>query len=361
MGTRGIPANYGGFETFAEQLGVRLVERGHEVTVYCRSHHVPKDLKEYRGVKLKVLPTIKHKYLDTVVHTFFSALHAVGQRFDVVLLCNAANAIYIPLMTWTGTPVAINVDGLERKRKKWNKLGQLYYSIGERASVWFATEVVTDAKAIYDYYKIEYNKDSTMIAYGADVSRHTDAEAIAEFGVLPERYFLYVSRLEPENNAAMVVEAFRKLDTDLSLVIVGDAPYADEYKKHLHDLAGADERIVFTGFVFGDGYKALQQNAYAYIHATEVGGTHPALIEAMGYGNCVLAYSTVENVEVVGDAGILYGSPNELVAAMELVSVERKTVTDHRSAAQERIQTHYSWDKITDSYEALINSIKNTK
>ena len=150
LGTRGIPANYGGFETFAEQLSTRLVERGHEVTVYCRSHHVPREMTEYRGVRLKVLPTVKHKYLDTVVHSFFSVIHAVFQRFDVVLICNAANAIFIPKLTWTGTPVAINVDGLERKRKKWNALGRLYYALGERASVWFATEVVTDAKAIQD-------------------------------------------------------------------------------------------------------------------------------------------------------------------------------------------------------------------
>ncbi len=357
MGIRGIPANYGGFETFAEQLSVRLVERGHEVTVYCRSHHVPKDLGEFRGVKLKVLPTIKHKYLDTVVHTYLSAFNAVFRRFDVVLLCNAANAIFIPMMTWTGTPVAINVDGLERKRKKWNKLGQMYYSIGERASVWFATQVVTDAKAIYDYYKAEYDQDSTMIAYGADVVRNTDAAAIAEFGVLPERYFLYVSRLEPENNAAMVIEAFRRLDTDLKLVIVGDAPYADDYKKHLLDLAGDDERVIFTGFVFGEGYKALQQNAYAYIHATEVGGTHPALIEAMGYGNCVLAYSTVENDEVVGDGAILFSGSEELTTAMAKVAVYPEVVEQFRAAAQKRIEQEYSWDKITDQYEALFEKL----
>ncbi|CAN5689346.1 hypothetical protein BH24ACI3_BH24ACI3_12350 [soil metagenome] len=196
-----------------------------------------------------------------------------------------------------------------------------------------------------------------MIAYGADVVRNTDAAAIAEFGVLPERYFLYVSRLEPENNAAMVIEAFRKLDTDLSLVIVGDAPYADEYKRHLRDLAGDDERVIFTGFVFGDGYKALQQNAYAYIHATEVGGTHPALIEAMGYGNCVLAYSTVENVEVVGDAAILFDEPDELTAAMAKVAAEPDRVSTYREKAQQRIKREYSWEKITDQYEALLEKL----
>lgn len=357
LGTRGIPANYGGFETFAEQLSTRLVERGHEVTVYCRSHHVPKEMAEYRGVCLKVLPTMKHKYLDTVVHTFLSVIHAVCQRFDVVLICNAANAIFIPKLTWTGTPVAINVDGLERKRKKWNWLGRLYYSLGERASVWFATEVITDAKAIQDYYKAEYRKDSTMIAYGADTERQRDAAAIKEFGVEPESYFLYVSRLEPENNAAMVIEAFRAVDTQLKLVIVGDAPYAEEYKQRLRDLADDDPRIIFTGFVFGSGYKSLQQNAYAYIHATEVGGTHPALIEAMGYGNCVITYSTVENNEVVAEAAIRFSNIDELRSEMSRVANERALVDEFRGKAQERIRSEYSWDKITDQYEELFERL----
>lgn len=357
MGTRGIPANYGGFETFAEQLSTRLVEKGHDVTVYCRSHHVPKTMTEYRGVRLKVLPTLKHKYLDTVAHTFLSAWHAMFQRFNVVLLCNAANAVFIPQMTWTGTPVAINVDGLERKRKKWNWAGRLYYAIGERASVWFATEVVTDAKAIYDYYLATYRVDSTMIAYGADVERKLDAEAIAEHGVEPEQYFLYVSRLEPENNAAMVIKAFRKMTTDKKLVIVGDAPYADEYKKHLRELAEGDDRIIFTGFVFGNGYKSLQQNAYAYIHATEVGGTHPALIEAMGYGNCVLSYATIENVEVAGGAAIEYDGEDSLAEALNTVANDEELVKKHRAMSQERVRVEYSWERIADQYEELFQRL----
>lgn len=357
LGTRGIPANYGGFETFAEELSTRLVERGHNVTVYCRSHHVDRSLTEYKGVMLKVLPTIKQKYLDTIVHTFLSALNAAFNRFDAVLICNAANAPLIPVLTWTGTPVAVNVDGLERKRKKWNWLGRLYYRIGERASVWLATEVVTDAKVIKDYYLSQYRKDSTMIAYGANVERKLDPSAVAEHGVEPQKYLLYVSRLEPENNAAMVIEAFRKVETELKLVIVGDAPYADEYKSKLLELATDDERIIFTGFVFGSGYKTLQQNAYAYVHATEVGGTHPALIEAMGYGNCVLVYDTPENAEVVGDAALLFESTDDLAIKLSEIANDKALVERYRTAGQERVRRLYSWDAITDQYEALFNKL----
>jgi glycosyltransferase involved in cell wall biosynthesis len=357
LGTRGIPANYGGFETFAEELSKRLVARGHEVTVYCRSHHVDAGLKEFNGVKLVVLPTIKHKYLDTVVHTLLSAASAATKRFDAVLVCNAANSPLVPILTWTGTPAAVNVDGLERKRKKWNWLGRAYYRLGERASVWFASEVVTDANAIKEYYLAMYGKPSTMIAYGADVERKTDASAIEKFAVQPEKYFLYVSRLEPENNAAMVIEAYRKIDTDIKLVIVGDAPYADEYKQKLKKLANDDDRIVFTGFVFGQDYRSLQQNAYAYIHATEVGGTHPALIEAMGFGNCVVCLSTVENREVAGYAALFFENTDQLEERFKLLAGDASIVEDHRRQARERAAEKYNWEDVTDEYERLFRSL----
>lgn len=361
LGTRGIPANYGGFETFAEELSRRLVDRGHDVTVYCRSHYVDRDLKEYNGVHLKVLPTVRHKYLDTVFHTFLSAISASTKNFDVVLICNAANSPFIPILTWNGTPVAVNVDGLERKRKKWNWLGRAYYRLGERSSVWLASEVVTDAKAIQDYYQTEYQKPSTMIAYGAEIERRPAPDVVSKYGVEPERYFLYVSRLEPENNAAMVIEAFRKVKTDLKLVIVGDAPYATEYKKRLKELAAGDNRIIFTGFVFGSEYKTLQQNAYAYIHATEVGGTHPALIEAMGFGNCVLCLSTTENDEVAGDAAIFFKNADDLAVELQKIGNDSSSVENYRQKARERARTHYSWDAVTDEYEKLFESLANRK
>ena len=358
LGTRGIPANYGGFETFAEELSTRLVARGHEVTVYCRSHYVSKEITEYQGVKLRVFPTIKHKYLDTVTHTLLSILNAVSKRFDAVLICNAANAPFIPILVWTGTPVAINVDGLERKRKKWNWLGRLYYRLGEKCSIWFATELVTDARAIQDYYQVQYGANSTMIAYGAEVKREYDTEAIKNFGVKLQNYFLYVSRLEPENNAAMVIEAFRQVRTDLKLLIVGDAPYAQSYKRHLKQLASTDSRIIFIGAVFGETYKALQQNAFAYIHATEVGGTHPALIEAMGFGNCVLTYASVENLEVVGNYGLTYYDTNDLAEKMQNLINNQELVGQFRNLAQDYVSKNYNWEDVTDQYEQLFMQMK---
>ncbi len=352
LGTRGIPANYGGFETFAEHLSTRLVARGHEVTVYCRAHYTSPRQLEYQGVRLKVLPTIRHKYFDTVVHTFVSTLHAIGGRYDAALICNAANSPFAPLLRVAGTPVVINVDGLEHKRKKWNWLGRKYYLLTERLATILPNETVTDARVIQDYYAASYGSPSTMIAYGAEIERRPNP-SVRRWRVEPNRYVLYVSRLEPENNAHLVIEAFKKVRTAHKLVIVGDAPYAHEYIKQLKARARRDKRIIFTGFVFGSDYRALQQNAYCYVHATEVGGTHPALLEAMGFGNCVLTLSAPENIEAIGDAGIIYSDENDLAEKLQRVLRDGSQVHSFRQRAQLRVQENYDWDYVVDQYERL--------
>ena len=357
LGTRGIPASYGGFETFAEHLSTRLVTRGHEVTVYGRAHYVSPRQLEFHGVKLKVLPTIRHKYLDTVIHTLLSSVHAMFGKFDAVLICNAANSPFVPILRLTGTPVAINVDGLEHKRKKWGWLGRRYYLLAERLSTILPNVTVTDAQVIHDYYRNRYNASSRMIAYGSEVERRPDRAAVRKWRAEPNRYVLYVSRLEPENNAHLVIEAFKKVRTAYRLLIVGDAPYARDYIDDLKERARGDKRIVFTGFVFGQDYRALQQNAYCYVHATEVGGTHPALLEAMGYGNCVLTLATPENLEVVGSAGISYKDETELTDKLQRVLRDGSTVQSYRHRAQDRIQRNYDWDGVVDRYEQLFSEI----
>lgn len=352
LGTRGIPANYGGFETFAEHLSTRLAARGHEVTVYCRAHYISPRQIEFQGVKLQVLPTIRHKYLDTIVHTFSSALHAAPRRYDAALICNAANAPFAPILRIAGTPVALNVDGLEHKRKKWNWIARKYYLMAERLATILPTETVTDAKVIQEYYLARHRAKSTMIAYGAEIERRIDP-SVRRWRVEPNRYVLYVSRLEPENNAHMVIEAFKRVRTAHKLLIVGDAPYAHEYIKDLKERARGDKRIVFTGFVFGRDYRTLQQNAYCYIHATEVGGTHPALLEAMGFGNCVLTLAAPENIEAIGDAGIAYADEADLADKLQKVLRDGSLVQSYRNRAQSRVQQAYDWDYVVDQYEEL--------
>ena len=352
LGTRGIPANYGGFETFAEQLSTRLVTRGHEVTVYGRKHYSLSEDRVYQGVRLVILPTIRHKYFDTIIHSFLSIIHAVFHRYDVVLICNAANSVFAFLPRMFGMPTLVNVDGLERKRKKWNWLGRQYYLVSEWLSTFLPTAIVTDAQVIQDYYATRYKKDSSMIAYGADVERRAALEELDKFDLKPNQYVLYVSRLEPENNAHLVIEAYEKVETDLPLVIVGGAPYAHDYIAKLKSTK--DKRIKFLGFVFGEDYRALQQNAYCYVHATEVGGTHPALIEAMGAGNCALVLNTPENLEVMGDAGIKYDSVEDLTNQLRRLLDDPSIISEYSARAMARVRARYNWEQITNQYEWLL-------
>lgn len=348
LGTRGIPANYGGFETFAEELGKRLAERGHEVTVYCRERY---PAPSYLGVRLVYLPTIRHKYFDTLAHTAISTLHAVTRGYDVILCCNAANAIFCWLPRLFGTPVALNVDGLERNRKKWNRLAKAWYLLSERLSTFCPTHAVSDAEAIRDYYKDRYGCDTTFISYGAEQGKVGTAAVLEKLGLEKGRYFLYVSRWEPENNALLVRESFEKVKTDLRLALIGDAPYAPEYIARVRDTA--DGRIAMPGYVFGQGYKELGSHCFAYIHATEVGGTHPALIEAMGRGALVLYLDTIENREVAGGCGLAFTHetlPEVMRQALTLPAAERARL---QAAASARVQERYSWDAITTQYEAL--------
>jgi glycosyltransferase involved in cell wall biosynthesis len=352
LGTRGIPANYGGFETFAEELSTRLVERGHHVTVYCRER-APGPL--YRGVHRVYLPPIRHKYLETIAHTALATIHLLAHRADVALYCNGANAIFTPWPRLCGVPVALNVDGIERKRKKWNALARAWYLASERLSTFCPTSVITDAVAIQDYYRERYRKESTFIAYGAPVGKVTGFDTPARLGLERGRYFLYVTRLEPENHPLEVREAFEQVDTTLRLAIVGDAPYAPEYIRRVRDTL--DPRVVLPGAIYGSGYHELQSHCFAYIHATEVGGTHPALIEAMGRGALVLYRNTPENAEVAGDAGVPFEADNlvekiRLVLAMNEADRERL-----RAAAIQRVQERYSWDAVTDAYEHLLRSL----
>ena len=355
LGTRGIPANYGGFETFAEELSVRLAARGHDLTVYGRSNNIRYKGTEYKGVKLVILPTIGTKHLDTVFHTFLSVFHAIRRRFDAVLICNAANAVFAIVPRVTGTPVALNVDGIERKRKKWGIAGRTYYQISEYLATWIPNVIVTDAVVIREYYLKRYGASSKMIAYGAECTRQMTTAVQKRLGVSPRAYVLYVSRLEPENNAHLVIQAFERVKTSMPLLIVGDAPYAHEYIAGLKSTS--DTRVMFPGALYGMDYRELQSHAYVYVHATEVGGTHPALIEAMGAGNCVIVYDTPENREVVGDCGLFFSSDAELTNLLQKAIDSPQLVDGLREKAQARARKQYSWDAIADEYEALFREL----
>ncbi len=384
LGTRGIPARYGGFETFAEELSVRLVARGHEVVVYCREPlqkhaqvlaaesqldgRVPPvsgaasggpcalELPKYRGVELVWLPTIRHKYLDTLAHTLYSTFHLLFHRTDVALYCNAANAIFTIMPRIAGIPVALNVDGIERKRRKWNWFARTWYHGSEWLATIFPDSVVTDAESIRQYYLENYGTNSTFIPYGADAIRAETQGTLTELGLRPYEYFLYVSRMEPENRALEVREAFEQVPTAMQLALVGDAPYAHQYIRRVRDTD--DPRIVMPGAIYGLGYRELGSWCFAYVHATEVGGTHPALIEAMGRGCLVIYLETPENTEACGDAGLAYRDQASLTARMrEVIAMSELERERYRAKAAARVRERYDWDAVTTQYETLLSSL----
>ncbi len=357
LGTRGAPANYGGFETLAEELGWRLAERGHRVTVYGRSGFVDPRLGSYRGMRLVVLPAIKSKHLETVSHTFLASIHAFWEGYDAVLLCNAANAPFVRILQLARTPVALNVDGLERKRRKWGIAGRSYYKVCERLSTLMPDALITDAEVIHRYYRRCYRAPSEMIVYGGDLEPPSGTDVLDGLGLAPDQYLLYVSRFEPENNPDRVVAAYSRVAGDRRLVMVGGAPYARELTRRVRSLA--DGRVLLPGPIYGDGYRQLLFRCRAYIHATEVGGTHPALVEAMGAGRPVLYYDTPENREVVGGAGrrYLFDGAESLESVLGEVLEDDAALADLADKSRRRVAERYRWSDVADAYERVLQSL----
>ncbi len=358
LGTRGIPAAYGGFETLAEELGTRLARRGHDVTVYARRGAVREETDLFRGVRVVFAPTVRHKYLETVVHGISSGLHASAEGYDAVLVCNGANALScrLPRLLGSGTRVVLNVDGLERNRRKWNRAGKAVYALSERLSCVLPDVVVTDAEEIRRYYRARYGLESAFVPYGSDLPEPEDLSVLARLGLEKEGYVLYVSRFEPENNPDAVVRAFRDVRGEVPLVLVGAAPYAEGFIAHLAREAAEDPRVLLPGAVYGDGYRALLANAAAYVHATEVGGTHPALVEAMGFGRPVLVHDTPENREVAGSAALWWDArdPATLTRHLERLLPDTAGRNALGAAARRRAEARYRWDDVTTAYETLL-------
>ena len=368
LGTRGVPARYGGFETFAEQLSTRLASRGHDVTVYGRAGVVDPALdgERYRGVRVVVLPAPRAKHLETVVHTLRSAWSARRERFDFALVCNGANFAALPLLRSAGTATALAVDGIESAHRKWGALGRAFHRLAARLGPQLADVVIADCRVIEEHYRAAGAPAVEMIAYGAEPPEARSTGTLERLGVAPRGYVLYVSRLEPENNADVVIRAYRAAGIALDLVVVGDAPYADRYKASLRRLAADESRIHFAGSVFGEGYDELRAHAAGYVQATDVGGTHPALLEAMAAELPIVANDIPEHREVLADAGWYYRRNSVEGLAARLVelfgtadardpdSTARAALRAARaSRARHRVADLYDWEHVTTAYEAL--------
>ncbi len=359
LGTRGIPASYSGFETAVEQITSRLTARGHRVTVYCRPHVVDPDIRTWKGAELVHLRTVRNKYLDTFAHTSLAALHAARRlRPDVALFFIAGNSPLCLITRGAGIPTVINVDGLDSDRRKWNRFAKAYLRAAERLAPRMAHRAITDSHAVADIYERRYGREIGVVPYGAEVPEQVEAGALERLGLEPRRYVLFVGRLEPENNPHLLVEAWARIPTSktrgMKLVVVGGAPYASEYINRVR--RASDPRVVFPGYVFGPGYWELQKNAYLFCAPTEVGGTHPVILEALAAGNCVLVNDYRPNAETVGDAGVYFSGSEgvpDLARQLERLLDEPELVAGFRERALQRAEL-YSWDAVAASYEEML-------
>lgn len=360
MGTRGIPANYGGFETFYENLAPRLVERGHQVTVYNRPHAVGRpDLRSYRGVRLINLPSIRTKHLDTITHTLASVIHGLGQRYDIVYICGVGNAPVVWIAKLGRAAVVLNVDSSDWMRKKWGPIAAAYLRATERFAARTANVIVADSQVIKERYRDAYGAEARYFPYGANVVEDAGTEALDAFGLRPRGYVLWVGRLEPEARVEELIAAFNALGpSGLRLVILGDAPFAARYRESLKAIASED--VTFTGYQFGDAYRQFSFHAFAYVQTSPTSGTSPALLDQMAAGNAVIVRGTPTNLEVIASTGLSYDSndPVEgLTACLARLVAEPELRPRLGAAALARVATAFSWERITDDYERLFEEL----
>ena len=354
LGSRGIPARYSGFETFYEQLATRLVKRGHQVTVYNRSHFIKNVKDKYQGVCIVSLPSIPSKHLDTITHTLISSLHTLFQNYDVVYYCIVGNSPLVWISRLVGARVLLNVDGEDWVRQKWSGFARWYQRKCEWVSTKTAQVIISDAHVIQERYNHLYGVKTIFVPYGANIQSDRNLHALEKLGLQPDQYILYVGRFVPENAIDLLIRAFKKVKTEKKLVIIGDAPYAENYKRHLHQIA--DDRVVFTGYAFGSDYTQLSSHAYVYVQPSGVEGTRPALLDQMGFGNCVLVRNSTVNMEVIGGCGCFFDRermPDSLAEKLQELVDSPETVTYFRGKAHSRIEQYYNWEWLTDFYEDL--------
>jgi glycosyltransferase involved in cell wall biosynthesis len=349
IGTRGVPASYSGFETCVEQVGRRMVERGHEVTVFCRSSHYAERRQEYLGMKLRYLPAVRQKHLETLSHTALSVMRL--PRTTAVICMGVGNAPVVRWLELRGRRTVFNVDGADWQRGKWGRFARWYLRTTEGTAAKGRSIVVADAKAVQDYYEREYHRQTELVPYGADPPADRGTATLDRFDLKTSGYLLFVGRLVPENAPDLFLEGVRLAGIDAPAVVVGDATYQDEYKRSLH--AAAPPNAVFTGYQFGSAYQQLTAHAGVFVLAAGVGGTHPVLVEQMAAGNAILARETDSNREVLGDAGLFWRTPADLAGLLREVWPDAERRKRLGECARQRAVEHYSWEEVTSRYLEL--------
>lgn len=363
IGTRGVPARYGGFETCVEEVGSRLADRGHDVTVYCRyteddGARISTD--RYLGMRLVHLPALRKKTLETLSHTALSVKHAVADPPDVAFVFNAANAPLLPALRLRRIPVVTHVDGLEWKRAKWGGGGRRYYRAAEALAVRWSAALIADARGIQDYYRERFGVLTDYIPYGAPVLSGLADDRLGDLDLTRHGYHLVVARFEPENHVDLAVRGYLASSAEHPLVVVGAAPYSDEYTARINGLAAGSPGVRLVGALWDQQLlDQLYGNALTYVHGHSVGGTNPSLLRAMGAGAATFAVDVVFNREVLGEFGRYFSTKEELAALLESAEAD-VDATLLRGSRQISSLDCYDWDDVARKYEELATRITDS-
>jgi len=363
LGSRGYPYVYSGYETFVKEISERFVSKGIDVTVYCHKNLFNSYPSNVNGVNLIYINTVEKKSFSQLIHTFQSMVHACFQYYDIILVVNSANGPFGVISKVFRKKTAINVDGLEWLRPKWKGMGSKYFYWASKLSTILYDEIINDSEAMADFYKKEFNADSTVIAYGANIRYSEKPELIKKWDLDKNSYYLIVGRLIPDNNSDLIVKEFEKSKSNKKLVIVGDVPYKDKYAAKIKSTK--DKRIIFTGYVTDqDELAELYHNCFVYFHGHEFGGTNPTMLKALAYGCAILTLDTVFTREMLDDGkyGIYFTKEEgHLRSIIEEVECKVDEIIKMRNMSRQRIEEKYTWEKITNQYIDLFNRmIKNT-
>ncbi|MFZ0711029.1 MAG: DUF1972 domain-containing protein [Terrimicrobiaceae bacterium] len=362
LGSRGIPRCYSGFETLVEELSVRLTRLGHEVTVYNRIPFNKYRGRNYAGVRVIRLPTIPAKGTDTLVHSALSTSHSLLSRFDAIYYCGVGSSVFSLPARLRGAKAIVNVDGADWERAKWGAIAKAWLRWSESMAARFADSVVADHPIIQERYRKQFGIECALISYGAEVLESDPGmDAVRRFGLVDSGYFLYVSRLTPENRADLVMEAHLASGLNMPLVVVGDAPYVSAYLKRLRGLAAhSDGRIRMIGYQFGEPYRQLSFHARAFIFPSTIEATRPVLLEQMGMGVPIIARDTRANRHILGDAAVWFSNENPGPSLTEQIQRAASSPVDFQGkgpSARDRIRRLYSWDHIARQYHELFMTL----
>lgn len=354
IGTRGVPAQYGGFETAVEEIGCRLAAEGHRVTVYCRNPE--QSFTRHLGMDLVNLPALRKRSLETLSHTGLSVAHAMHHRPDAAVLFNAGNAPYIPFLKARGIPTAVHVDGLEWKRAKWRGAGARYYRWAERYAAHSGLPLIADAHGIADHLRDSYGADSHVIPYGAPIL-DPGTDRLGELYLTPGSYHLVVARLEPENHVDTIVRGYAAAETRHPLVVVGSAPYGDSHIAEIR-AAAVDSDTRFVGAVWDQELlNQLYAGALSYLHGHSVGGTNPSLLRALGCGAPVTAFDVNFNREVTAGHARFFDGPDSVTSAIRADDQDPMSATRRGEAGRDHAAATYRWDDVAERYLALLTQI----